>query len=238
MCIRDSSVTGTWIDSAAITTPRYWARNLRETVRFSDCIQELMKEPDRILLEIGPGNTLGTSARQHPGGSDRCTVLSTIRHPLESNSDVAFMLNTLGRLWLAQVEIDWAGFYKNECRHRIPLPTYPFQRKRYWIDPSPEVYANGAAQMLPGQDVTGSMHRNNNGALHAAIEQITNPVSYTHLLSIVVIGRNEGPRLARCLESIRDMCHPDGHVELVYVDSGSNDGSAQRAARFGPKRCV
>jgi acyl transferase domain-containing protein/acyl carrier protein len=170
-----SSVTGTWIDSAAITTPRYWARNLRETVRFSDCIQELMKEPDRILLEIGPGNTLGTSARQHPGGSDRCTVLSTIRHPLESNSDVAFMLNTLGRLWLAQVEIDWAGFYKNECRHRIPLPTYPFQRKRYWIDPSPEVYANGAAQMLPGQDVTGSMHRNNNGALHAAIEQITNP---------------------------------------------------------------
>jgi glycosyltransferase involved in cell wall biosynthesis len=55
------------------------------------------------------------------------------------------------------------------------------------------------------------------------------------VLSIVVIGRNEGPRLARCLESIRDMCHPDGHVELVYVDSGSNDGSAQRAARFGPK---
>lgn len=169
-----SSVTGTWIDSVEITTPSYWARNLRETVRFSDCVQELIKEPDRILLEIGPGNTLGTSARQHPGGSDKRAVLSTIRHPLESNSDVAFILTTLGRLWLAQVEIDWAGFYKNEYRHRIPLPTYPFQRKRYWIEPSPDVYANGAAQMLPGQDVTGSMQRNNNCALPAAVEQMTN----------------------------------------------------------------
>jgi phthiocerol/phenolphthiocerol synthesis type-I polyketide synthase E len=170
-----SSVTGTWITSEEISTPNYWARNLRETVRFSDCVLELMKEPDRILLEVGPGNTLGTSARQHPGGSDKRTILSTVRHPLESNSDVAFILNTVGRLWLAQVEIDWAGFYKNECRHRIPLPTYPFQRKRYWIDPSPDVHATGAAQMLPGQELTESVQRNNNGAVHAAVEQLTSP---------------------------------------------------------------
>jgi cellulose synthase/poly-beta-1,6-N-acetylglucosamine synthase-like glycosyltransferase len=55
------------------------------------------------------------------------------------------------------------------------------------------------------------------------------------VLSVVVIGRNEGLRLARCLESIRDMRCPGGQVELIYVDSGSHDGSVQRAAGYGAK---
>jgi acyl transferase domain-containing protein/acyl carrier protein len=143
-----SSVTGTWIDSAEMAEPGYWVKNLRNTVRFSACAQELMKESDRILLEVGPGNSLGASVRQHPGGPEK-RVLSTIRHPLEKNSDVAFLLNTVGRLWLAHVEIDWSAFYKDERRHRIPLPTYAFQRQRYWIEPSQEAPAIGPAGMLP-----------------------------------------------------------------------------------------
>ena len=66
-----SSVTGTWIDSVEIAEPGYWVKNLRDTVRFSDCVHELMKESDRILLEVGPGNSLGTSVRQHPGGPEK-----------------------------------------------------------------------------------------------------------------------------------------------------------------------
>jgi acyl transferase domain-containing protein/acyl carrier protein len=143
-----SSVTGTWTHAAEMATPAYWTRNLRQTVRFSSCVQELLKEPDRILLEVGPGTTLGTCARQHPGGSDKRMVLSTIRHPQEQTSDIAFILNTLGRLWLANVEVDWSGFYKNERRHRIPLPTYPFERQRYWIEPSQQMPAIGAARRL------------------------------------------------------------------------------------------
>jgi amino acid adenylation domain-containing protein len=140
-----STVTGTWTHSEEMATPGYWARNLRQTVRFSNCVQELMKEPERILLEVGPGNTLGTSARQHVGRSGKSLVLSTIRHPQEQHSDIAFILNTLGRLWLANVEVDWSGFYKNERRHRIPLPTYPFERQRYWIEPSQEMHSIGVA---------------------------------------------------------------------------------------------
>ena len=136
-----STVTGTWARAGEVATPGYWAKNLRQTVRFSKCVQELMKEPDRILLEVGPGTTLGTCARQHAGGSGKRIVLSSIRHPQEPTSDVAFILNTLGRLWLANVEVDWSGFYKNERRHRIPLPTYPFERQRYWIEPSREIHA-------------------------------------------------------------------------------------------------
>ncbi|MFZ0962497.1 MAG: SDR family NAD(P)-dependent oxidoreductase [Terriglobia bacterium] len=142
-----STVTGTWTHSE-IATSDYWARNLRQTVRFSNCVQELMKEPSRILLEVGPGTTLGTCARQHPGGSGKRIVLSTIRHPQEQTSDIAFILNTLGRLWLANVEIDWSEFYKNERRHRVPLPTYPFERQRYWVEPSPETHTIEAARRL------------------------------------------------------------------------------------------
>jgi acyl transferase domain-containing protein/acyl carrier protein len=144
-----STVTGTWAPSPEIATAGYWTRNLRQTVRFSNCIQELMKEPDRILLEVGPGNTLGTLAKQHVGGSGKRIVLSTIRHPQEQNSDIAFILNTLGRLWLANVEVDWSGLYKIERRRRIPLPTYPFERQRYWVKPQQEMHTIGVARGLP-----------------------------------------------------------------------------------------
>src|SRR5208337_1909156 len=143
-----SSVTGTWANSPEIATAGYWTRNLRQTVRFSNCVQELMKEPDRILLEVGPGKTLGTSARQHPGGSGKRLVLSTIHHPQEQTSDVAFILNALGRLWLANVDLDWSGFYKNERRRRISLPTYPFERQRYWVESSQEMHTIGVARRL------------------------------------------------------------------------------------------
>jgi acyl transferase domain-containing protein len=129
-----STVTGTWITPEEMMRPDYWVRNFRQTVRFSDCIRELLKEPSRVFLEVGPGQALSTFARQHADGSKRPIVLSTTRHPQEKKSDVAFILNTLGRLWLAGVQVDWSGFYGGECRCRVPLPTYPFERQRYWIE--------------------------------------------------------------------------------------------------------
>ena len=128
-----SNVTGTWITTAEATDSHYWARHLRQTVRFSEGMTELVKEPKRILLEVGPGQTLSTFAKQHDNLEP--VVLTSIRHPQEQQSDVAFLLNTLGRLWLFGVQVDWSGFYANEQRYRIPLPTYPFERQRYWISP-------------------------------------------------------------------------------------------------------
>ncbi|ACC81836.1 type I polyketide synthase [Nostoc punctiforme] len=128
-----SNVTGTWITTAEATDPHYWARHLRQTVRFDEGMTELLKQPERILLEVGPGQTLSTFAKQHYNLEP--VVLTSIRHPQEQQSDVAFLLNTLGRLWLFGFQVDWSGFYANEQRYRIPLPTYPFERQRYWISP-------------------------------------------------------------------------------------------------------
>ncbi|OYD96059.1 polyketide synthase [Nostoc sp. 'Peltigera membranacea cyanobiont' 213] len=126
-----SNLTGTWITNNEATNPSYWAKHLRHTVRFSTGIAELIKESEQILLEVGPGQTLNTFVKQQ---TNQSIVLSSMRHPKEQKSDVAFLLNTLGRLWLAGVQVDWDGFYVTEQRHRMPLPTYPFERQRYWIE--------------------------------------------------------------------------------------------------------
>ncbi len=130
-----SNVTGTWITAAQATDPSYWAKHLRQTVRFGEGITELLQQPKRILLEVGPGRTLSTLVRQHSQQTTQPIVFSSLRHPQEQQSDVTFLLNILGKLWLAGLKIDWFGFYASERRHRIPLPTYPFERQRYWVEP-------------------------------------------------------------------------------------------------------
>lgn len=143
-----SNVSGTWIDPEEATNPAYWAAHLRQTVRFSNGLTELLKVPGRILLEVGPGRTLETLARQHPGKTQDHLVLASTRHPKEQRSDQAFVMNTLGQMWLAGASIDWTGFHAGERRCRLPLPTYPFERKRYWIDPAQLQYI--AATRAPG----------------------------------------------------------------------------------------
>jgi len=148
-----SNVTGTWITPEEATNPGYWASHLRQTVRFSDGLAELLKVPGRILLEVGPGRTLEMLARQHPDRATETMVLASTRHPKEQRSDQAFIMNTLGQLWLAGASIDWSEFHAGERRCRLPLPTYPFERRRYWIDPAQLQYAAAArAPGLPAQD--------------------------------------------------------------------------------------
>lgn len=129
-----SNVSGTWITPDEATDPAYWASHLRRTVRFSDCLGELFKKPDRVFLEVGPGRIFSALAQQHPARQEGHVVLSSTRHPREEKSDVAGMLGSLGELWLSGVPVDWNGFYAGERRHRLPLPTYPFEKQRYWLE--------------------------------------------------------------------------------------------------------
>ena len=129
-----STLTGTWMTAEEASDANYWARQLRQTVRFAGGLGEILKEPATVLLEIGPGQTLSALASQQGAPAKDRVVLSSLRHPRYSQSDVAYILNTVARLWTAGVEIDWAALHEPE-RRRIPLPTYPFERRRYWIDP-------------------------------------------------------------------------------------------------------
>ncbi|HEX6371580.1 MAG TPA: beta-ketoacyl synthase N-terminal-like domain-containing protein [Longimicrobium sp.] len=128
-----SNVTGTWITAAEATDPRYWARHTRETVRFDRGAAELLRAPGRVLVEVGPGQTLSTFIRQR-GDAGQVPVIPTVRYPYDRTPDAAFLLGALGRLWLAGVTPDWAAFHQGERLNRVPLPTYPWERQRYWIE--------------------------------------------------------------------------------------------------------
>ncbi len=144
-----SNVTGTWITADQATDPDYWARHLRQPVLFNEGIAEVLQQPERILLEVGPGRTLTTLAKRQL--VSQAVVLTSLRHPQEQISDVAFLLNTLSRLWLSGLQINWAGFYTKEQRRHIPLPTYPFERQRYWIEANPETALSKVSQKSLGK---------------------------------------------------------------------------------------
>ena len=143
-----SNVKGTWITAAEATDPNYWASHLVSTVRFARGLEELQKDDRRMLLEVGPGQSLTTLAIQQAAGDHaaQCIALPSMRHSYDRQPDVAFLLNTLGQLWLAGVEVSWQGFYKHEHRRRLPLPTYPFERQRYWVERH-----RGASGSVPAQ---------------------------------------------------------------------------------------
>jgi acyl transferase domain-containing protein len=130
-----SNLTGSWIKAEEATSPDYWANHLRHTVRFSANVQELLKLPaNHAFLEVGPGQTLGALTRRGLARREGRLVLSSMRWPQQEVSDVEFLLTSLGRLWLAGVEVSWHDFHSAESRRRVALPTYPFERQRYWIE--------------------------------------------------------------------------------------------------------
>lgn len=142
-----SNVTGAWVTASQATDPNYWAKHLRSCVRFSEGLQQLLKEPDQILLEVGPGKTLSTFATQHSDRTANQVVLTSLRHPQDRQSDVEFLLTTLGKLWLFGVKVNWSGFYNDQKRLRVPLPTYAFERQRYWVEPQKQLDYNRESQV-------------------------------------------------------------------------------------------
>ncbi|MFL5350194.1 MAG: type I polyketide synthase [Hyalangium sp.] len=139
-----SETTGTWVTGEEVTRPSYWTAHLRQPVRFADALTTVLRRPGQGLVEVGPGRTLITLARQHPGIGSTLTV-PTLSHAAESVSDLSVALTAAGRLWAAGVPLHWAGLHEGERRRRVSLPTYPFQGQRYRVE-APE-----SAQAAPAE---------------------------------------------------------------------------------------
>ncbi|MGA2671641.1 MAG: SDR family NAD(P)-dependent oxidoreductase [Terracidiphilus sp.] len=151
-----SNVSGTWIKAEEATDPAYWARHIRQTVRFSDCLTELFRKPDPILIEAGPGNALTSLARQQGGAAAR--AFQSLPHPRETASDLRCVLATLGQLWVSGVDVDWTKLHAPGSAQRIPLPTYPFAHQKFWIEadkvhPSTAPVQPAAQRMEDGKDL-------------------------------------------------------------------------------------
>lgn len=133
-----SHENGTWIAGEESIDPGYWEGEIQKPASFPGRIQELLKEPNRIFLEVGPGDWASNQLRQGSEKKDEPLILCSMASIDRIPSVIPERFKTLAWLWLAGVNIDWRGYYIHERRLRIPLPTYPFQPKRFWIEPSEE----------------------------------------------------------------------------------------------------
>ncbi|MCW8929254.1 MAG: SDR family NAD(P)-dependent oxidoreductase, partial [Gammaproteobacteria bacterium] len=132
----------------------YWTSQIRETVRFSDVLSQVYQTSDCIILEVGPGNTLSSFARGHSNKPSNTLIFNTMRHTKENLNDNELLCSTISKLWIAGVAPDWSSFYQNEQRYRVPIPTYPFQRKRFWVDAPSEAYkANQLGGLYKKKDI-------------------------------------------------------------------------------------
>ncbi|MFC1758344.1 HAD-IIIC family phosphatase [Planctomycetota bacterium] len=127
-----STVTAKKLTDRQATDPNYWAEHVGATVRFSDALETLLEDAKPVFLEVGPGQVLGTLARQNTSVDDH-VILASLPHAQQSHSSAEHFLTTLGRLWQAGVTIDWKAVHSGEQRYRVHLPTYPFERKRHWF---------------------------------------------------------------------------------------------------------
>lgn len=147
-----SNVTGDWITTEQVRDPGYWAEHAWSPVLFAQGLKTLMQQSDLILLEVGPGQSLSSLAIQNLGKTSGERIFSSLSLSVQK-SEMASLLNTLGRLWLAGTDIDWLSFHRDEQRKRVPLPTYNFERERFWIEPYNQVPAETVGQDKPEKKV-------------------------------------------------------------------------------------
>ncbi len=128
-----SNVTGDWITEEDATRVEYWVEHLFKAVRFSDGLETLHQSGCILLLEVGPGRTLSTLSQRgaHRG---KFKAFTSLRHPQENISDYRLILESAGNLWLNGVTLSCKAVSGQTNSNRVPLPTYPFEPKRYWVD--------------------------------------------------------------------------------------------------------
>jgi len=130
-----SGLTGAQITDAEAVDPAYWAQQMLKPVRYMDGVGKLM-DPNLVLLEVGPGQALTGLARQNPDRKAGQLVLTSLHGGQDFEADLDYLLAAAGRLWTAGAGIDWSAFHAQSRRHRISLPTYPFDKRRHWITPA------------------------------------------------------------------------------------------------------
>jgi acyl transferase domain-containing protein len=128
-----STFTGTWMDKENGPDGAYWSGQLRRTVRFGQAIETALQAGATVFLEVGPGQALTQLIRQQTTKPKNLVAVTSLGPNDGNAADLKAMLSSLGRLWMNGIEPDWTEFYSKEERLRLALPTYPFERKSYWV---------------------------------------------------------------------------------------------------------
>jgi acyl transferase domain-containing protein/thioesterase domain-containing protein/acyl carrier protein len=129
-----SSMRGDWSEAEDFSTVDYWVKHLRHTVLFADAVETILKKPDQILLEVGPGKTLGPLAEMSHGEHEPLAVIASGRPPKDMENDMAVALNAAGSVWAHGGPLNWNKL-NGAKGQRVSLPTYAFAKERHWVEP-------------------------------------------------------------------------------------------------------
>ena len=127
-----SCVSGRLIAADEATSPEYWCRQIRATVRFADAAHDALRDARTIALEVGPRQALSGLLRRTPEWNSR--VVASLGAADARDDDAAQLANAVGKVWCLGGAVDWTNYCGN-ARCRVPLPGYPFAGPRHWVDP-------------------------------------------------------------------------------------------------------
>ena len=142
-----SCLTGEAVDKE-IAAADYWTRHIEQPVRFADGMTSLQKKGCDIYLEIGPKPLLLGMGKQCLLSDNSSSWLPSLR---PEQDEWQQMLNSLSQLYMKGAKIGWREFERFGSHQKVLLPTYPFQRQRYWLEPAPSLRPN-----FPTHSVTSS----------------------------------------------------------------------------------
>jgi amino acid adenylation domain-containing protein len=185
-----SGATGTWLSDAEAVDPSYWAVQLRRPVHFASGLRELLADTNSVFLELGPGQALCSFVRLQ---ANEAAAFASLRHPQEGRDDAEFLLQALGRAWIAGAAIDWQAYRGHERRQRVELPGYPFELQRFWVD------ARAPQSSAPAEESSDALELGGAGGLREDGEEavpVAAPGATTELALAVIWQRIFGfPRV-------------------------------------------
>ncbi|RYF19367.1 MAG: aminotransferase class III-fold pyridoxal phosphate-dependent enzyme, partial [Flavobacteriales bacterium] len=126
-----STVTGDVLSDEQATDIKYWTTHLRKTVQFSKAVETILHNDSTVFLEVGPGAVTATLAKQIATANKKS--IKAFSSLLPEKNALASILQTLGALWLNGITINWDAYYTNQ--KITELPTYQFDRQKYWLNP-------------------------------------------------------------------------------------------------------
>ncbi|HEY6794444.1 MAG TPA: beta-ketoacyl synthase N-terminal-like domain-containing protein [Kineosporiaceae bacterium] len=146
-----SNLTGDWIRPEEAMDPEYWIRHLLSPVRFHDGVGRLLEGPASVLLEVGPGTTLRTLVGRT---SDDHVLIGGLPDPDHERGarDAGYLARVAGQLWEAGAPVDWKR-WRTGSWSRVSLPTYPFRRRRHWVEPTTRTGPPITVMPEPAHDV-------------------------------------------------------------------------------------
>ncbi|WP_010604334.1 type I polyketide synthase [Pseudoalteromonas maricaloris] len=226
-----SNVSGDWAEEE-VCSPEYWAKHLRQTVKFNDGLETLWSEDtSRVYVEVGPGTTLRSFIKTL--SNNQAHVASTLPKPAEQELTLESIAFTRAEIWAAGITLPFEEYYSSQKRHRVRLPTYAFEPKRYWIEPA----ATGKQLFKPDliltkdSDMPSTTKPLVEGALRwelKAVEQHTT-LSDAQLAAIKAMQQGVTEQLATILGSSMDVKGEGLELKFANIESqidGSSDDLA------------